>query len=138
MARDSTARARELQILAELKGVKGRRRELLILELVRVGEWMPQARALASRYRSQTCGADDLIQAALHGLLECVDRYDPAKLNDGRGWVSWVYQRMWWRVSECARLQGAIVIEADSERRAVRRGLRQRRPGGYASLPPER
>ena len=126
-ARGADARCRELAILAEIHALPADspRRGALVQELIRVGEYHNQAKSLAYRWRSPYIDREDLVQAAMAGLCDAIDRYDPAKLRDpssvgakgrrGTGWTGYAWQWMRLRVSEAARAQGGIVAPKSSE-----------------------
>lgn len=124
----------EVVILRELCATTDpRARQRLQGELLRVGEWLPQIKALARRWACEGIEAEEFEQAGLMGLLEAASRYDGRA--DGEGWptyaTTWIRRRM----QELARAQGGpIVPETQHEQRTARRQRAQRRPHGWVPV----
>ncbi|MFD6415229.1 RNA polymerase sigma factor SigF [Streptomyces sp. NPDC060194] len=72
---DAPDSAADFVRLATLPG--GPERDALRQRLV--GEWLPMAHRLATRFRNRGEALDDLRQVAALGLVKAVDRYDPAR-----------------------------------------------------------
>jgi len=105
---------------------------MLMDQVIRLGEWEPQVRAVAWRWRQRGLDQDDLIQAGLQGLCEAALRYDAA-----RGILGWAtYAHLWIRrrISELTRQMGPIVSETQCERRRQVRKQEERRPLAWAAL----
>ncbi|WP_306213629.1 SigB/SigF/SigG family RNA polymerase sigma factor [Actinoplanes sp. RD1] len=52
-----------------------------------IAAWLPMARRLARRYAGRGEALDDLVQAATIGLINAVDRFDPAQGADFTGYA---------------------------------------------------
>mgnify|MGYP000022181621 FL=1 len=109
-SRGAAARARELQLLGEIRTLQpGPQRQALIVELIRVGCWRKQVEAIAWRWACRTIDREDLVQAGMVGVLTAIDRFDPAKLRDGAGWVNYCHLWAQAMVSRAVSRQSAIV-----------------------------
>lgn len=123
----------EVVILRELRATTDpRARQRLQGDLLRVGEWLPQIKALARRWACEGIEPEEFAQAGLQGLLEAASRFDG---GDGEGWptyaTTWIRRRM----QELARAQGGpIVLETQHEQRTARRQRTQRRPHGWVNV----
>ena len=126
-------RSRELQILASLVTTPGpRARERLQAELVAVGEWLPQIRAVAECWRARWLQMADLMQAGLVGLLEAASRYDVAK--GAQGWPTFAHAWIRRRIAELAQELRSPVRETRHEQRQRQAAGEKRRRPGWAPL----
>jgi len=120
-SRGDDARAREIEILRLLLVEQDpKRRQRLNGELIRVGEWEPQIKALAERWHQDGVLLDEFCQAGLMGLLEAASRFDEGELIDGKGWPTYAMRWIRRRIGELARRQGCIVAETEYEIKAAK------------------
>ena len=125
---------REVAILQALRGEQDpRKRQRLHGEMIRVGQWLPQIKALARRWRCDGIDQEDFEAAGMMGLLEAAQRYDGRA--GGEGWPTYATQWVRRRMQELARAQGGpIVLETQWEQRTARRQRTQRRPHGWVNV----
>jgi len=116
---------RERAVLLQLaQATTPAERQRLQQQLITLGEWMPQIRAIAGRWIRRGLARADLEGAGLLGLLTAAARYDASRKH--HGWAT--YATLWIQVEICklARHSGPLVLETEREirvGRAVRRAM---------------
>ena len=125
--------SQEITILRALRAATDpRARQRLQGELLRVGEWRPQIKALARRWACDAIEPEEFESAGVMGLLEAAQRYDG---GDGQGWPTYATQWIRRRMQELARAQdGPVVIETQWEQRTARRQRVARRAAAWSPI----
>lgn len=132
----SRAPCRAVQEVAILQALRvatsPRERQRLQGEMIQVGQWVAQIRALARRWRCDGIEQEEFESAGVMGLLEAAQRFDGRA--DGEGWPTYATQWVRRRMQELARAQQCIVPETQWEQRTARRQRAQRRPHGWVPV----
>lgn len=125
--RERDRQERLILLLLRLTQVPPRIHQRLQEELIRVGEWRPQIRAIASRWAMDGVSPEEFESAGLLGLLTAASRYDVSLGH--RGWPT--YATLWIRVevARLARHSGPLVLETEREIKVARKVARALRQG---------
>lgn len=132
----SRAPCRVVQEVAILQALRTttdpRARQRLQGDLLRVGEWLPQIKAIARRWACEAIEPEEFESAGVMGLLEAAGRFDG---GDGEGWPTYATTWIRRRVQELARAQqGPLVAETQWEQRTARRQRTERRPRDWSPV----